>query len=741
MKLKFHLIAVVSLFMSVATGLSQSAEQSQEKELISFLAHRTAELKKATGEEVDALFWTWFEERPPLKRSFLAGSHLFPCRPSVRAVRHLDHLRRKCPEQVDLFPNLTIGFVASYCYHSKFATAAENLEAFEASFRYYVKNEEDMLYPIRTAPWPLLAHAVSCERPIPEREEILALYKQIKPDRTERINRLNGSYDIPLYKSSNHKPGAPHLKEREAGVAAMKAKGYGNWTTPVMHYSWWGVCNHKSWYAYHVQQMHAIPSFRFSQRNHAWPGSIIIDQKTGKYRFHKQHSYGRMTAPDQYGTAGEARNWNTPYDFTVLTQGMNHDPAAFENAILVAAMMEEMTPEQRRANSNRVFQAAKANPWVPILRIQFARMAARGEIEPRIMFDIAETMLAPYLKRKDSSHILAFEGNRIASGVAAGIIHHTPNAAAAARAGRQFDERLTAHAGKSNYPLHDSWRNLDGRWIQKHQGNGAAEKFLFSHLTATNETDDFAARLEQLTTLYLARKDGQGLVIALEALRKRIPAYPQGVASEADLPAAPDTIPWKQTHIPSNFKTQGFDIDGVVWYTTTVKLDSSMAGKDLTLHLGTIDDADVTYWNGSQIGATNHHTTKRSYKISAEAARFGRNTLTVRVQDNRSQGGFTGKDEELFLARSSGGKTVKLAGNWNYWILQPDPRHAKVTKSLITALQKQKLTTEAAALQKILNSLGQAIHKTEEIKIEGGNTEDPAYRQWLEEVRKRTSQQ
>ena len=89
------------------------------------------------------------------------------------------------------------------------------------------------------------------------------------------------------------------------------------------------------------------------------------------------------------------------------------------------------------------------------------------------------------------------------------------------------------------------------------------------------------------------------------------------------------------------------------------------AGQDLTLGLGAIDDNDVTYWNGAQIGATQGWGEKRSYKIPGAQVKAGRNVIAVRVTDNSGGGGFDGEASEMKLQRA-GANPIALSGAWKY---------------------------------------------------------------------------
>jgi len=92
----------------------------------------------------------------------------------------------------------------------------------------------------------------------------------------------------------------------------------------------------------------------------------------------------------------------------------------------------------------------------------------------------------------------------------------------------------------------------------------------------------------------------------------------------------------------------------------------------LTLDLGVVDDFDVTYFNGKQIGATgmetpNWWTTHRRYEIPAELVNAGRNSIAVRVFDQWAFGGLLGPEENMAV-RGSDKPAWKLdvTGQWKF---------------------------------------------------------------------------
>jgi sialate O-acetylesterase len=87
---------------------------------------------------------------------------------------------------------------------------------------------------------------------------------------------------------------------------------------------------------------------------------------------------------------------------------------------------------------------------------------------------------------------------------------------------------------------------------------------------------------------------------------------------------------------------------------------------DAELHLGAIDDADTTWVNGVQVGATNGWRVPRVYHVPAAALRPGHNVIAVRVLDTGGGGGIWGGDDTLRLDPAAGhaAPPIALTGEW-----------------------------------------------------------------------------
>jgi len=122
---------------------------------------------------------------------------------------------------------------------------------------------------------------------------------------------------------------------------------------------------------------------------------------------------------------------------------------------------------------------------------------------------------------------------------------------------------------------------------------------------------------------------------------------------------------WKNMVIPQLWEEQMLkDFDGVVWLRKHVDLPAALKGKDIVLNLGTVDDNDLTFFNGQQIGSTEGYDRNRNYTIPGSLVKEGINVITVRIFDSGGGGGFYGDPKNVFISR--GDMKIQLSGNWKF---------------------------------------------------------------------------
>lgn len=134
-----------------------------------------------------------------------------------------------------------------------------------------------------------------------------------------------------------------------------------------------------------------------------------------------------------------------------------------------------------------------------------------------------------------------------------------------------------------------------------------------------------------------------------------------------------DAKNWQTMKLPTTWENSGVaelgQFDGIVWFRREFDAPAAWEGKELTLHLGPVDDRDTTWVNGVQVGALNEWLAPRDYKIPAGVVKAGRNVIALRVLDTGGGGGIFGGADQMKI--EGAGQSISLAGDWNYRISTP----------------------------------------------------------------------
>ena len=166
-----------------------------------------------------------------------------------------------------------------------------------------------------------------------------------------------------------------------------------------------------------------------------------------------------------------------------------------------------------------------------------------------------------------------------------------------------------------------------------------------------------------------------------EAIRRKVGALPttdSGLVGGRAVWAAPDFSDdtWTDIRTPSLWEAAGYEgMDGVAWYRTSFLLTAEETRQPVRLSLGPIDDSDITWVNGVEVGRTElRYAEPRTYTIPASALRAGRNVIAIRVEDGGGGGGIYGSASALWI--EVGGVMRSLAGSWRFKVgsvsFQPD---------------------------------------------------------------------
>ncbi len=112
--------------------------------------------------------------------------------------------------------------------------------------------------------------------------------------------------------------------------------------------------------------------------------------------------------------------------------------------------------------------------------------------------------------------------------------------------------------------------------------------------------------------------------------------------------------------------------DGASWWRREVVVPSSWTGKRARIVLGAIDDSDMCFVNGVEIGKTTQlHQAPRVYEVPEGVLRAGANEIAILVLDTGGPGGFSIPANRMVMqvADSQGvpakdSAAVGLAGDW-----------------------------------------------------------------------------
>ena len=121
---------------------------------------------------------------------------------------------------------------------------------------------------------------------------------------------------------------------------------------------------------------------------------------------------------------------------------------------------------------------------------------------------------------------------------------------------------------------------------------------------------------------------------------------------------------WKDMEVPGNWEAMGLpNFDGVVWFTRTFDVSSPSPTK---LSVGRIGQAAEIWVNGQSVPAPPRDPAAPSalpiFSVPDEALRAGSNTVTLRIQNYRGDGGFLSASDLIYLERA--GARQSLAGTW-----------------------------------------------------------------------------
>lgn len=168
----------------------------------------------------------------------------------------------------------------------------------------------------------------------------------------------------------------------------------------------------------------------------------------------------------------------------------------------------------------------------------------------------------------------------------------------------------------------------------------------------------------------ILRKEERRLEALRNQLRRKIGTLPDedrgrdGETFQWADPAMSDQD-WTTIPVPGTWEEAGYDgLNGVAWYRKTIELSDPEADQSVQLRLGPVNDRDITWVNGTEVGRTDGSAKSRVYDVPASVLRSGRNVIVVRVEDTGGGGGINGESSQLRLDGEDLQRS--LAGTWKF---------------------------------------------------------------------------
>ncbi|HEX7494184.1 MAG TPA: beta galactosidase jelly roll domain-containing protein [Bacteroidales bacterium] len=137
-----------------------------------------------------------------------------------------------------------------------------------------------------------------------------------------------------------------------------------------------------------------------------------------------------------------------------------------------------------------------------------------------------------------------------------------------------------------------------------------------------------------------------------------------------------DDSDWDQISVPGPWENQGYkDYNGYAWYRKSFKINDIPANNTLYLIMGRIDDADVVYLNGKEIGKsgkfppdfeTAYNRTRKYIIPTGYIKEGGENVISVKVYDSYLEGGIVEGPTGIYIDEDNDLLDLKLSGNWKF---------------------------------------------------------------------------
>ncbi|MEX6689298.1 sialate O-acetylesterase [Danxiaibacter flavus] len=127
---------------------------------------------------------------------------------------------------------------------------------------------------------------------------------------------------------------------------------------------------------------------------------------------------------------------------------------------------------------------------------------------------------------------------------------------------------------------------------------------------------------------------------------------------------------WGKISLPALFTDTLTSYKGSIWLRRSFYVPPMLAGKDLILNLETLNERDITWFNGIVAGSTSWAPGRRTYRIPKAFVHEGENNIAIRLENFEKISGFQSKNAADLriepLVASDRSIVIPLAGEWRY---------------------------------------------------------------------------
>jgi beta-galactosidase len=109
---------------------------------------------------------------------------------------------------------------------------------------------------------------------------------------------------------------------------------------------------------------------------------------------------------------------------------------------------------------------------------------------------------------------------------------------------------------------------------------------------------------------------------------------------------------WQKVIVPGYMESYGGSwrfSDGEAVFRKSVDIPAHLAGKDMFLSIGRVDETEETFFNSVSVGKSRHWLFPRGHRIPGRLVKAGQNVIAVRTWDEGIHGGFNPDPQHLYL--------------------------------------------------------------------------------------------